>query len=323
MTGNITIKDEGANYMHDLSFKRFKLRWFILYFIIATFFTVFISVAMPLGQYTNDITTLVLGLLLVLYMLYQRSSHNIEFSEASLQQEMPKKRWTRYIVFSFFVKMIGVITILTIGMVAIYFFQDSFEKVLEFINTQELGVMNGWNFVFLFISICIFAPIWEELFFRGILLRRFAMKWKATTSIIVSSFIFGLMHIGGSSMLHAFLFGCFLAYAYLRTKNIWVPIVLHSVSNFLSFVTLLFPGESNAGEIPMPSNDEIVSSLIICSVLLVLSVVLFIFIVKKNWSKVRNLPKVEELPIEYESQPDFDSEPNQASELTETTKILK
>ena len=308
--------------MHDLSFKRFKLRWFILYFIIVTIVTVFIGVGMPVGQYANDITTLVLGLSLVLYMLYQRSSHNIEFSEASLQQEMSKKRWTRYIIFSFLIKIIGIVSVLAIGMVVIYFFQDLFEEVLGFINEQELGVMDGWNLVFLFISICIFAPIWEELFFRGILLRRFAMKWKATTSIILSSFIFGLMHIGGSSILHAFLFGCFLAYAYLRTKNIWVPIVLHSVSNFFSFVTLLFPGESSAGEIPMPSNDEIVSSLIICSVLLVLSVALFTFIVVKNWSKVRNLPKVEELPIVYESQPGFESELNQASELTETPKIL-
>ena len=297
--------------MHDLSFKRFKLRWFILYFIIVTFITVFIGVGMPLGQYANDITTLVLGLSLVLYMLYQRSSHNIEFSEAPLQQEMPKKRWTKYIIFSFFIKIIGVITVLTIGMLVIFFFQDIFKEVLEFINYQELGVMNGWNLAFLFISICIFAPIWEELFFRGILLRRFAMKWKATTSIIVSSFIFGLMHIGGSSIFHAFLFGCFLAYAYLRTKNIWVPIVLHSVSNLLSFVTLLFPGGSSAGEIPMPSNDEIVSSLIICSVLLVLSIALFTFIVVKNWSKVSTLPKIEELPIVYESQLDFESEPNQ------------
>ncbi len=283
--------------MHDLSFKRFKIRWFILFFIIVTVF----SVIIPQGQYSQDISALLLGFSLVVYMLYQRSSHHIRFSEATMQQEMPKKRWAIYIVFSFFIKIIGLLTVLTIGVVAMYFFQDFFEKVLGIINDFEMVEMTGWNLVFLFISICIFAPIWEELFFRGILLRRFAVKWKVTTSIIVCSLIFGLMHIGGSSMFHAFLFGCFLAYTYLKTKNIWVPIVLHSVSNLFSFITLLLPGETSAGEIPMPSNTELEINIIICSLLLGISLAVFLFIVIKNWSKVRSLPKVKECSLVNDS----------------------
>ena len=308
--------------MHDLSFKRFKLRWFVFFFIIITVLTAIISVAMPQGQYTGDITTLILGFSLVAYMLYQRSSHHILFSETTLQQEMPTKRWAIYIAFSFFIKMLGMLAVLTLGVVVMYFFQDFFEQLLGIINELEMGKMTGGNLVFLFISICIFAPIWEELFFRGILLRRFAMKWKVSTSIVVSSLIFGLMHLGGSSMLHAFLFGCFLAYAYLKTKNIWVPIILHSVSNFFSFVTLLFPGGTSAGEIPMPSNAELENSLIICVVLLGISLALFIFIVVKNWSKVRALPKVEELPIVEESYPVIEAEANQVSGLTEALETV-
>ncbi len=304
--------------MHNLSFKRFKLRWFVLFFITISILTQIVAEAISTNQYSVDISVFLLGLSLVVYMLYQRSSHHIQFSETTLQQEMPTKRWTIYIVFSFFIKIIGMLTVLTLGVVGMYFFQDFFEELLDFINGLAMGEMTGWNLVFLFISICIFAPIWEELFFRGILLRRFAMKWKVTTSIVVSSFIFGLMHIGGSSMLHAFLFGCFLAYTYLKTKNIWVPIILHSVSNFISFVTLLFPGGTSAGEIPMPSNAELQKSLLICAVLLGISLAVFIFIVMKNWSKVRALPKVEELPILDESHPVIENEGHPSSELTDT-----
>lgn len=305
--------------MHDLSFKRFKLRWFVLFFIIISVLSQIVADGISTNQYSGDISALLLGFSLVVYMLYQRSSHHIQFSEATLQQEMPTKRWTIYIVFSFLIKIIGILAVLTLGIVVMYFFQDFFEEMLGLINGLAMGEMTGWNLLFLFISICIFAPIWEELFFRGILLRRFAMKWKVTTSIVVSSFIFGLMHIGGSSMLHAFLFGCFLAYVYLKTKNIWVPIILHSVSNFLSFVTLLFPGGTSVGEISMPSNAELEKSVIICAVLLVISLVVFIFIVMKNWSKVRALPKVEELPLVVVSQPVIENEGDPASELTKST----
>lgn len=306
--------------MNNLSFKRFKIRWFILYSIISIIVVSIIGGAMPLGQYTNDITTLVLGLSLVVYMLYQRSSHHIRFSEGTLQQEMPKKRWTIYIVFSFFIKIIGMLSVLTLGIIVMYFFQDLFEEILGIINELEMGEMTAWNLVFLFISICIFAPIWEELFFRGILLRRFAMKWKVTTSIIVSSLIFGLLHAGGSSIFHAFLFGCFLAYTYLKTKNIWVPIILHSVSNFFSFVALLFPDSTSAEAILMPSNEELKNSMIICSVLLGLSVAVFSYIVIKNWSKVRSLPKVEELPIVEESHSTLNTKILHESQLTNTNK---
>ena len=303
--------------MHDLSFKRFKLRWFVLFFVIISVLSQVVAEAISINQYSVDIRALLLGFSLVVYMLYQRSSHHIQFSEATLQQEMPTKRWTIYIVFSFFIKIIGILAILTLGIVLMYFFQDFFEEMLGLINGLAMGEISGWNLLFLFISICIFAPIWEELFFRGILLRRFAMKWKVTTSIVVSSFIFGLMHIGGSSMLHAFLFGCFLAYVYLKAKNIWVPIILHSVSNFLSFVTLLFPGGTSVGEISMPSNAELEKSVIICAVLLGISLIVFIFIVMKNWSKVRALPKVEELPLVDVSQPVIENEGDPPSELTD------
>lgn len=304
--------------MNDLSFKRFKIRWFILYFIIVIFLSLFI----PSGQYSGDISSLILGFSLVVYMLYQRSSHNIGFSEAPLQLEMPKKRWAIYILFSFFIKIIGVLTVVTLGVVVMYFFQDLLEEVLKIFNEQQMGQMTGWNLIFLFISICIFAPIWEELFFRGILLRRFAMKWKVTTSIVVSSLIFGFMHIGGSSMLHAFLFGCFLAYTYLKTKNILVPIILHSVSNFFSFVTLLFPGETNVGEISIPSSAELENSIMITAVLLAISLAVFIFIVIKNWSKVRALPKVEELPINEEADHALETEIHDDTVLTEMQNTI-
>jgi membrane protease YdiL (CAAX protease family) len=51
--------------------------------------------------------------------------------------------------------------------------------------------------VFVLVAIC--TPIVEELFFRGLFLRALGRKWNLTVGVIVSSLVFGLFHVQGSS----------------------------------------------------------------------------------------------------------------------------
>ncbi|WP_301925325.1 CPBP family intramembrane glutamic endopeptidase [Corynebacterium glaucum] len=49
------------------------------------------------------------------------------------------------------------------------------------------------------ILICVLGPLGEELFFRGFLLRFFGRWWGIVSSIVVSSLIFGAVHMSGLS----------------------------------------------------------------------------------------------------------------------------
>ena len=282
--------------MQNLSFKRFKIRWFVLLFIVMSIVSgIYLSLSGN-SQYASDIASILVAGPLTLYMFYQWKSHHISFSESTLDESMTKKRWVKYISFTLLVKITGLFAMLLAASIILYLFKDSLGWIIELLNDIQFGNMTPLNYVFLFISICILAPLWEELFFRGILLRRLAKKWRISTSIIVSSLIFGLLHFGGNSIIHATLFGCFMAFAYLKTKNIWVPIALHSISNFMSFIAVLIPGSEET--IVVPTNEELQETLWISSALFLVCTALFVYLIVKNWSKVRAIPKIQAPVIE-------------------------
>lgn len=84
------------------------------------------------------------------------------------------------------------------------------------------------------------APFFEELFFRGYLLS--ILKGRGELfALIVSSLLFGLIHLQPAYILQLSFVGFILGLSYLRTKNLLVPIIIHSVNNFLAFYFLLKP----------------------------------------------------------------------------------
>ena len=85
-------------------------------------------------------------------------------------------------------------------------------------------------------SICIFAPIAEELIFRKTFKECFKGKW---TFILISGIVFGLLHVISSfSSLYEFLYiipysslGIAFAFIYYKTGNIFSSIFVHCLHN--------------------------------------------------------------------------------------------
>ncbi len=78
----------------------------------------------------------------------------------------------------------------------------------------------------------IFAPVFEELFFRGALI---SFK-KLPLTCITSSLIFAIFHPG--SYFQAFLLGLVLSYFYISSRNIAVPIICHAANNILALLCM-------------------------------------------------------------------------------------
>ncbi|MFI3327759.1 MAG: CPBP family intramembrane glutamic endopeptidase [Rikenellaceae bacterium] len=93
---------------------------------------------------------------------------------------------------------------------------------------------------FMLLSLVCVAPLFEELLCRGIIMEAIRGKRGAWAACVISSLIFGVIHIEPQSMLNAFVIGLMLGYLYLRTNSIFAPIIMHSINNVLAYLILLF-----------------------------------------------------------------------------------
>ncbi|MEO6847090.1 MAG: CPBP family intramembrane glutamic endopeptidase [Chthoniobacterales bacterium] len=90
------------------------------------------------------------------------------------------------------------------------------------------------------ISICVIAPITEELLFRGFLYGVLSRYFGRLAAMLVSSLLFAAMHAHLPSFPALFIMGIFLTLAYERTGSLWTSIFMHSCFNALSFSLILW-----------------------------------------------------------------------------------
>jgi uncharacterized protein len=77
------------------------------------------------------------------------------------------------------------------------------------------------------------APIGEELFFRGFVQTRLSARWGATAGVVVTAFLFGLLHADPVQSVAAFAIGVVLGWAVELTGSIRPAIVAHVVNNLV------------------------------------------------------------------------------------------
>jgi len=77
----------------------------------------------------------------------------------------------------------------------------------------------------------IFAPLVEEIFFRGFLFQGFRARYGWITAMLVSAAIFAVAHLDLVVLIPTFVLGCLLAYLYHRSNSVWPGIILHFLVN--------------------------------------------------------------------------------------------
>ena len=119
---------------------------------------------------------------------------------------------------------------LSLGFVVAFIITQTIHLELHF--STELGpIVVIQELVFCFA----FSGPAQELLFRGVLFFSL-MRWKDwKTALVVSSVLFGLVHVlkGIQYVIATILIGFFYGYITYRTRNIIGPIVAHSLNNFI------------------------------------------------------------------------------------------
>ncbi len=96
----------------------------------------------------------------------------------------------------------------------------------------------GDNLIELIISgilIVAIAPIIEEIFFRGFLLRSISNKCGVIYGSIISAALFALLHLQLSSIIPIFILGLIINSLVIRSKSIIPAIAFHMFNNAIAF----------------------------------------------------------------------------------------
>ena len=99
--------------------------------------------------------------------------------------------------------------------------------------------INSMTPIMLF-QLLIFNPIVEEYVFRKLFADKL-IKHGELFFMLVSSFCFAMLHgvsLGIPQIVYTFILGMVWSYLYVRTGNIFVPIIMHSLSNLFGSVII-------------------------------------------------------------------------------------
>ncbi|NLM97172.1 MAG: CPBP family intramembrane metalloprotease [Halanaerobiaceae bacterium] len=139
----------------------------------------------------------------------------------------------------------------------------------DFYNNLIEGLM-GQNIVLVFIATCIVAPIFEETFFRGIILRGLLKNTRHWIAISLSSLLFAIFHLNIWQGIIAFITGIFIGWIFYKTASLFIAIFANFVINctnliiFNSLITI--SGYSNNNGIGFQTIWFILIGLFLCIV---------------------------------------------------------
>lgn len=118
-----------------------------------------------------------------------------------------------------------------------------------------------------FITICILAPIFEEIIFRGIILKGMLNhKVKPVIAIFVSGLIFGLAHLNPWQFIGAGILGIIFGFIYYRTNSLFLTMLLHFLNNTLSYILMLIYGDKEEN-VFLSNNHVIIGIMTILGIL--------------------------------------------------------
>lgn len=131
------------------------------------------------------------------------------------------------------------------------------------------------------IASIIFAPVFEELVFRGVLFNRLKIRTGIVPAMIISSFIFAIGHDFGG-ITSAFLFGLCMCILYLKTDNILVTMSVHFINNLVAVILELTPIDAITGQLPWLIPTTII--ILITTILLIKYILQETKLLKKQYS---------------------------------------
>lgn len=104
---------------------------------------------------------------------------------------------------------------------------------------QSLQEASAQDFIMLTINAVIIAPFVEEIVFRGFFFRILSCNLGVCLAAIISSLLFGAIHVSLAQTASLTIFGLFQCFLYKKTQSIIYPMLLHMAFNSISVITIV------------------------------------------------------------------------------------
>ena len=114
-------------------------------------------------------------------------------------------------------------------------FADFMDKIGANVSSPQVPLNNIFELIIFIIAIAILPAIFEELFFRGLLLSSLSGQ-KDWVKVLTVSLCFALYHCSIAQFFYQFIFGVFLCFLRLQTKSTIPCMITHFVNNFVVLI---------------------------------------------------------------------------------------
>jgi membrane protease YdiL (CAAX protease family) len=164
--------------------------------------------------------------------------------------EVPVRPWLRLV-------RVGpaVIALSMLGMVGLGFLVDELTFFLhtaspETFSSDGLDLFNQMFqlasplvFLLLTLAVTLGPGLGEELLFRGLLLRSFLAGMPPVAALILSSALFGLIHLNLLQGVGAGVIGFYLGFVVLTSGSLWPAVAAHALNNLICALFARFGGD--------------------------------------------------------------------------------
>lgn len=140
----------------------------------------------------------------------------------------------------------------------------------------------GW--IGTFVKVSVVAPIVEELIFRGLILQGFRKNYNAFVAVFISALLFALFHLNPWQFPATFIIGLILGWIVIRTNNIGLAIIGHSINNTLVLLSITYAEKIQSHPIYLMEKKEFYY---LSAFVVVLSVIVMFLLTFKRLKKTK------------------------------------
>ncbi|GMO54627.1 MAG: type II CAAX endopeptidase family protein [Termitinemataceae bacterium] len=108
------------------------------------------------------------------------------------------------------------------------------------------------NIIIAIVVVAIVPALFEEMYFRGLLLNGLSKNYSQRKAIIITAIIFAIIHLNPWQSISAFVIGLFSAWICIKANSILLSIYIHLFNNSLALIFMRFPTL-----IPMPGFNSL------------------------------------------------------------------
>ena len=212
----------------NVRLRTIRIRDLLVACIIGFIIAVIIAAIFPIGK-DDNVVVLPFAIFIVLFFIWAlRGTTGLSENFSKIREEDNRKE----IIYIFLINLLFAFIIVAIFSNLDIFYGSLYPDYVPIMGMTP-NSYDPYTFFVEVLSSIIFAPIIEELIFRGILFNRLKIRIGIIAAMIISSAIFAIAHefVG---IISAFLFGMCMCVIYLKTDNILMSMSIHFLNNLVA-----------------------------------------------------------------------------------------